>query len=73
MLEYYQYHKAKSGLTQDLLRQRWGLKRQSHVHALLYGKCRPRPSLAKVIAKDTGLDLMIILGMSERSGEQTTD
>ena len=67
LLDYYRYQKAKSGLTQEELRRRWGLKRQSHVHMLLYGKCRPRPALAKVIAEDTGLDLLTVLGFYNRS------
>lgn len=64
LLEYYHFHKETTGLTQERLRTRWGLKRQSHVHALLYGKCRPRPALARAIARDTGLDLLTVLNLN---------
>jgi hypothetical protein len=62
LLEYYRFEKARRRLTQEDLRKRWGLKCQSHVHALIYGKCRPKLELARVIAKDTGIDLLVLLG-----------
>lgn len=67
LLEYYRFGKARHRLTQEELRRRWGLKCQSHVHALIYGKCRPRPDLARIIAKDTGIDILVLLGVEKNS------
>jgi len=65
LLEYYRFEKARHHLTQEELRKRWGLKSQSHVHALIYGKCRPKPELARVISKDTGIDILDVLGVKK--------
>lgn len=65
LLEYYRLEKARHHLTQEELRKRWGLKCQSHVHALIYGKCRPRPELARVISEDTGIDVLLLLGVKK--------